>query len=149
METLRIFSDSPFDDAAVNLLRDGVAPHELLLPQTRVTSVLAQPEPDPQFPLADIAFGQPDIASIRGSDRLKWLQISSAGFTRYDTPEFREFAASRGLVVTNSSSVYAAACAEHVHPTDRSSGHAFARRQFLRAAKTWSSSGLAALPTSS
>jgi phosphoglycerate dehydrogenase-like enzyme len=45
---------------------------------------------------------------------LRWLQITSAGFTRYDTPEFRAAAGARGLQVTNSSTVYAEACAEHV-----------------------------------
>jgi phosphoglycerate dehydrogenase-like enzyme len=114
MANFRIFSDAPFDDAASDLLRKGSSPHELLLPQIRATSVLAKPTADPQFPLADIAFGQPDIASIRESERLKWLQISSAGFARYDTPEFRALVAERGFVVTNSSAVYATACAEHV-----------------------------------
>ncbi len=113
MTNLRIFSDSDFGAAADKLLRDGIAPHALIEPKTPLRSVLAKPEPDPAFGLADIAFGQPDVESIRNSENLKWLQVSSAGFTRYDTPEFRAFAADRGLVVTNSSSVYAAACAEH------------------------------------
>ena len=52
--------------------------------------------------------------SIARSENLRWIHISTAGFTRYDTPEFRAMVAERGLVVTNSSSVYARACAEHV-----------------------------------
>jgi phosphoglycerate dehydrogenase-like enzyme len=114
METHRIFSDSPFGPNALSILEKGVAPHELIVPQTRVASVLGQPAPDPQFPLADIAFGQPDLESIRRSEWLKWIHISTAGFTRYDTPEFRALVAERGLIVTNSSTVYAAACADHV-----------------------------------
>lgn len=114
METHQIFSDSPLNETAARILREGVAPHEMIFPQKRLSSVLAQPEPDPSFPRADIAFGQPDIKSIERSERLKWIQVSSAGFTRYDTPEFRSLVAERGLIVTNSSSVYAAACAEHV-----------------------------------
>jgi phosphoglycerate dehydrogenase-like enzyme len=113
MEKLTIFSDSGFEGAAGQLLRDGIAPHDLLEPKTRLTSVLAKPEPDTAFGQADIAFGQPDVESIRASEKLKWLQVSSAGITRYDTPEFRELAKERGLIVTNSSSVYATACAEH------------------------------------
>ena len=46
--------------------------------------------------------------------RLRWLQISSAGYTRYDTAEFRKAARERQLLVTSSSSVYAEPCAEHV-----------------------------------
>lgn len=114
METHRIFSDTALDDSSARLLQRGVAPHELIIPENQVASVLSAPEPDPAFPLADIAFGQPALESIRSSKRLKWIQISSAGFTRYDTAEFRALAAERGLIVTNSSSVYAAACAEHV-----------------------------------
>jgi phosphoglycerate dehydrogenase-like enzyme len=111
---VKIFSDSEFDDPAARLLREGITPHELLVPARPVTSVLAKADPDPAFALADIAFGQPDLASVEQSERLRWIHISSAGFTRYDTPEFRALAAARGLIVTNSSPVYAEACAEHV-----------------------------------
>ncbi len=114
MTPLKIFSDSPLGANAAKMLQEGVGPHELIVPQTRVASVLAKPEPDPQFAFADIAFGQPDLESIERSERLKWIHISTAGFTRYDTPEFRALVAKRGLIVTNSSTVYAAACAEHV-----------------------------------
>lgn len=114
MNLLKIFSDSPFDAATTRLLMDGAAPHEVIFPKTTVASVLAKPEPDPSFGLADIAFGQPDVESVRNSENLKWLHVSTAGFTRYDTPEFRKLVAERGIVVTNSSSVYAVACAEHV-----------------------------------
>lgn len=114
MTTLKIFSDSPFDDFTKKRLVDGAAPHEVIFPKVAVTSVLSKPEPDPSFGLADIAFGQPDVESVRNSENLKWLHVSTAGFTRYDTQEFRALVKERGIVVTNSSSVYAVACAEHV-----------------------------------
>jgi phosphoglycerate dehydrogenase-like enzyme len=114
MQLHRIFSDSPLSETAASLLRAGVAPHELILPAKFASSILAMPEADPAFFLADIAFGQPDLESIARSGNLKWIHLSSAGFARYDTPEFRAMVAERGLIVTNSSSVYAAACAEHV-----------------------------------
>jgi phosphoglycerate dehydrogenase-like enzyme len=109
-----IFSDSQLSDAALALLKEGVAPHELLFPKVPASSVLAKSEPDPAFATAEIAFGQPDVAAIQKSERLRWIHLTSAGFTRYDTPEFRALAAERGLVVTNSSTVYAQACADHV-----------------------------------
>ena len=114
MVPLKIFTDSPLTESASQALQEGVSPHEILFSKHRVSSVLSRPAPDPSFELADIAFGQPDVESIRKSERLKWLHLSTAGFTRYDTPEFRTFAKERGLIVTNSSAVYAAACAEHV-----------------------------------
>ncbi len=113
MSTLNIFSDAQLDDTAVRLLRDGVAPHDLIFPQKPAASVLVKSDPDPAFGLAKIAFGQPDVASIEQSKNLRWVHLTSAGFTRYDTAEFRALAAERGLIVTNSSSVYAEACAEH------------------------------------
>ncbi|TLD70312.1 D-2-hydroxyacid dehydrogenase [Phragmitibacter flavus] len=114
MNALKIFSDTLLAPQVLALLKEGVAPHEILLPDKPVTSVLAKADKDPSFGLADIAFGQPDLQSVYESEKLKWIQVSSAGFTRYDTAEFREFAKSRGLLVTNSSSVYAEACAQHV-----------------------------------
>lgn len=113
-ERLKIFSDSNLKPEVLALLKDGVTPHEILLPEKPVSSVLAKAEKDPSFPLADIAFGQPDVESIKESQKLKWIHISSAGYTRYDTPEFRALVKDRELVVTNSSSVYAEACAQHV-----------------------------------
>jgi phosphoglycerate dehydrogenase-like enzyme len=114
MNHLQIFSDSPLSPADKQLLLDGSAPHRILFPKKAVASVLGTPEPDPLFAEADVAFGQPDLESIARSERLKWIQVSSAGFTRYDTPEFRALVKERGLVVCNSSSVYAEACADHV-----------------------------------
>jgi len=105
MADLTIFCDYPLDSAALKQLRDGVAPHTLLLPQPGAESPFAQ---------ADIVFGQPDVAGILASTRLRWAHVTSAGYTRYDTPEFRAAAAARGLRLTNSSSVYAEPCAEHV-----------------------------------
>ncbi len=114
MKPMTIFSDPLLGDHAANLLRSGTADHTLLTPAQPASSVLAQAAPDPAFSRAEIAFGQPHLESIRAAVDLKWLQVSSAGFTRYDTPEFRQTIAERGIIVTNSSEVYAQACAEHV-----------------------------------
>ena len=114
MPDLSVYCDYRLDPEAMELLREGIAPHQLLLPRKPASSVLQLPGPDPAFAQADIAFGQPAVKSILESIRLRWVQVSSAGITRYDTPEFRAAAKSRGLVLTNSSSVFAEACAEHV-----------------------------------
>lgn len=114
MTPLKIFVDSPLSPDERQLLLDGISPHKILFPEKPVSSVLGTPKPDPAFPLADIAFGQPDLASIAASERLRWIHISSAGFARYDSLEFRNLVKKRGILVTNSSSVYAEACADHV-----------------------------------
>lgn len=114
MTSLKIFVDSPLSPDERRLLLEGISPHEILIPEKPVSSVLGTPASDPAFPLADVAFGQPDLDSIAASERLRWIQLSSAGFARYDTPEFRKLVKERGILVTNSSSVYAEACADHV-----------------------------------
>lgn len=114
MKPLVVFADPLLGESAAALLREATAGHTLLTPAKPASSVLGQADPDPAFARAEVAFGQPHLESIRSAENLKWLQISSAGFTRYDTPEFREFVKQRGIVVTNSSEVYAQACAEHV-----------------------------------
>jgi phosphoglycerate dehydrogenase-like enzyme len=114
IQELRIFCDSRFDEAAMRLLVEGAAPHELVLPQRPVLSVLDKAGPEPAFSTVDVAFGQPDVAAVLQAPRLRWMHLTSAGFTRYDTPHFRAAAAERGLIVTNSSVVYAQPCAEHV-----------------------------------
>lgn len=113
MHRMKIFSDTKLPLHNLELLRNSVSPHEIILPEKPVTSVLAKAEPDPAFAEADVAFGQPDVGSILESNKLRWVHLSTAGFTRYDTPEFRAEVAKRNIVVTNSSSVYAQACAEH------------------------------------
>lgn len=113
MKSLRIFVDQTLPPDLLQRLQEATTGHELVFPRVPLASVLAKAEPDPQFPTVDIAFGQPDTGAIRESTRLKWIQVSSAGITRYDTPEFRALAKEKGLLVTNSSSVYKEACALH------------------------------------
>lgn len=110
---MKIFCDLTAEDATLALLKQGVAPHEIVLPAKTAATVLSKSEPDPSIFDAEIAFGQPDVEGILQARKLRWLHISSAGYTRYDTAEFRKAAAERKLLVTNSSSVYAEPCAEH------------------------------------
>lgn len=114
MSVYQIFSDPKLDADTLEALKEGTAPHQLIFPAKVAASVLAAGEKDPAFGAADIAFGQPVLDNIYESEKLKWVHLSTAGFTRYDTDEFRHYAKDKGLVVTNSSSVYAEACAEHV-----------------------------------
>lgn len=114
MNALPIYSDLAVTGAALDLLRTGVGAHPLIQARRPTASVLAKAEPDAAFLDAAVAFGQPDLDPIRASARLRWIHLSSAGYTRYDTDAFREFARARELIVTNSSQVYAQHCAEHV-----------------------------------
>jgi phosphoglycerate dehydrogenase-like enzyme len=63
---------------------------------------------------AEIAFGQPDVEQIIRSRSLRWVHISTAGYTKYDREDLRRALKSRGAVMTNSSSVFDEPCAQHV-----------------------------------
>ena len=110
---LRILADLALPDDAMDLLRAGTQSHTLLLPSRPAASVLAKGEPDPQLAVADVVFGQPDAPALLASPGVRWAHISSAGITRYDTAAFRAAARAKGMMLTNSSSVYDEACAVH------------------------------------
>jgi phosphoglycerate dehydrogenase-like enzyme len=96
------------------LLEGGTSSHSLVLSGARDSSVLAAGRRDPSIVGAEIAFGQPDPADCVASGSLRWVEVSSAGYTRYDTEAFREAIRGRSAVFTNASLVYADSCAEHV-----------------------------------
>src|SRR5262249_49303731 len=48
------------------------------------------------------------------STTLKWTHLTTAGYTRYDNDAVRNALKSRGAILTNSSSVFADPCAEHI-----------------------------------
>lgn len=110
---MKIFTDLAASAATLDMLRQGIAPHELLLPSAASASVLADQPTDPLMLDADVVLGQPRVDAVLSSVNLQWLQVSTAGYTRYDTPEFREAVKEKGILVTNSSRVYDDACAEH------------------------------------
>lgn len=77
-------------------------------------SVLTQGVSDPALAEADIAYGQPDPEDVIKNPRLKWVALSTAGYTRYDHEDFRTAMKQRGTIVTNVSAVFANPCAEHL-----------------------------------
>lgn len=77
-------------------------------------SVLAAGQNDPLLLEADIAFGQPAVQDCIKATRLRWIELSSAGYTRYDRDDFKDLLRSRGAYLTNASAVFADTCAQHV-----------------------------------
>jgi phosphoglycerate dehydrogenase-like enzyme len=114
MPFYRIFCDFPFSEDDLDYLKEKVSPHKVVLAETPSESAIAAAQSDPGIVEADVAFGQPAVEGIRESKKLRLVQISSAGFTRYDNDPFRALAKDRGFAVCNSSDVHAEACAEHV-----------------------------------
>jgi phosphoglycerate dehydrogenase-like enzyme len=77
-------------------------------------SVLAPGAKDPALAEADVAFGQPAVDDCVSSPRLRWIELSTAGYTRYDREDFKEILRLRGAPLTNASGVFAESCAQHV-----------------------------------
>jgi phosphoglycerate dehydrogenase-like enzyme len=112
---LTIWTNAALAPAARERLEAGVAAggHRLVVSAQASASVLAAAGDDPALAGADVAFGQPDAAACRRLARLRWIALTSAGYTRYDNEETRDALRSRGAVLTNASSVFAEPCAQH------------------------------------
>jgi phosphoglycerate dehydrogenase-like enzyme len=111
---VRIWCNGEFGEEGMALLARGTEGHALVLSDRRNSSVLAGGQRDPSIAGADIAFGQPDPADCIEGAGLRWIEVSSAGYTRYDNEAFRHAIRARGAAFTNASQVYSDACAEHV-----------------------------------
>ncbi len=110
---LTIWCNASFSDEVTDELKSGIGNHRLVIPATRSNN-LGAAEADPLLGEADIAFGQPDPLQISQLTRLDWIHLTSAGYTRYDTVELRSALKARSACLTNSSSVFDNACAQHV-----------------------------------
>jgi len=109
----RIFFNNRLSQEALEVLKGGIGSLDTLGTPSEMVSVLGA-SPSASLEGFDIAFGQPDPDRVLESTALRWVHISSAGYTRFDTPGFRAAVKEKGLVVSNSSSVYAEPCAEHL-----------------------------------
>ncbi len=113
--SLTVWSNHTLRPAADALFRKSL--EELgcrLIQSTRSSkSVLSQGESDPILAEADVAYGQPAPGDVITTPGIRWLSLSTAGYTRYDSPDFRKAMLDRGTLVTNASGVFANPCAEH------------------------------------
>ncbi len=109
---LTIWCNAKFPEPAMDELRIGLADHRLLLPQALHASNLAAGQADPLLKEADIALGQPDPRQVIDLPNVKWVHLTTAGYTRYDTVAFRRAMGARDAKLTNSSMVYDEPCAE-------------------------------------
>jgi len=108
-----IWSNLDLTPSALASLEAGLGPHRLI--RAAESAVANQPlgRPDPGVMEADIVVGQPEVAQCLSSPRLRFVQLSSAGFTTFDTPEARAALTTRKVPVCISSVVYSEPCAQH------------------------------------
>jgi phosphoglycerate dehydrogenase-like enzyme len=110
---MRIWCNMSFPPPAARLLEQGLAGHELLPASNLTNSNLVDAAADPLLHQADVAFGQPAAEAVISSPSLRWVHLTSAGYERYDTPDFLAELKGRGVAMTTSSAVYDEPCAQH------------------------------------
>ncbi len=112
---LRIWCNAAFPADAMEILRAGTAQHELIRAETLASSVLRSSPTDPNFASAEVAFGQPDPGAMLGAGpQLRWVQLTTAAYTRYDRADLRAAWQARGAALTTSSPVFNEPCAQHL-----------------------------------
>ncbi|HLK14126.1 MAG TPA: D-2-hydroxyacid dehydrogenase [Fimbriimonadaceae bacterium] len=111
--SLTIWCNAKFDAAAQRELEAGAESHRLVVPET-VGGNLSVGGASELLAQADVAFGQPDPGQVVSLKNLRWVHLTSAGYTRYDREDVRAAIASRGARLTNSSGVFDDPCAQHL-----------------------------------
>ena len=97
------------------MLREAVIQHQLLLYGDAATSGAITEAAAPfRVEEAEVLYGQPEPELLLSGRNLRWVELSSAGYTRYDTDAIRDGLRERGVVLTNSSQVYDEPCAQHL-----------------------------------
>ena len=100
----------PNDEHDVARLSEGVGEHPLVMfgaYDGTDTAIKALSN-------AQIAFGYPEPEWSLKSEKLRWIQLNSAGYTSYDHDDIKQQLVDRGIVLTNSSFVFDEPCAQHV-----------------------------------
>jgi phosphoglycerate dehydrogenase-like enzyme len=109
---LVIWCNARLRPEAIDKLRGGLAGHRLILSE-KIVNNLQPGIPDPSLAEADVAFGQPDAKQVIELAGLRWIQLSSAGYARYDRADLRAALQARGAMLANASSVFTEPCAQH------------------------------------
>jgi phosphoglycerate dehydrogenase-like enzyme len=112
MASITIWCNAHLPDGARARLVEETRAHRLVIPAAGLVAPSGSGVVDPALGEADVAFGQPDPAQLLALPRLRWVHLSSAGWSPY--AEARAALAARGARMTKSSLVYDAPCAEHV-----------------------------------
>jgi phosphoglycerate dehydrogenase-like enzyme len=113
MNELTIWANPFLTQSAKDYLIGATKPHRLIIGET-AEHVLDPGTGNRCLLEADIAFGQPDPATVLHSKKLRWIHLSSAGYAPYDTPEFRNALKTLSAILTNSSGVFDEPCAQHL-----------------------------------
>lgn len=110
---LRVWCNAVFSEAVLRRLAGGVGDAEVTVVAGPKVSFGAV-EGAESVGEAEVLFGQPSLQAVWSGAKVKWVHLSTAGYTRFDTDEVRSEFKKRGMVLTNSSQVFDEPCAQHV-----------------------------------
>jgi phosphoglycerate dehydrogenase-like enzyme len=113
MNELTIWANPFLTQSAEEYLTGATKLHRLVI-GGKAEHVLDPGIEDNRLLEADIAFGQPDPATVVRSKKLRWIHLSSAGYAPFDSPEFRNALKAHSTMLTNSSGVFDEPCAQHL-----------------------------------
>jgi phosphoglycerate dehydrogenase-like enzyme len=111
---LTIWTNQHFDDADLARLRAEASPHRVVVSAATSKSNLVAGGRDPAALEADILYGQPHVQDVLESTRVKWVQLTTAGYTRFDRPEIFDALRAKLIAFCNASALYDEPCAQHV-----------------------------------
>ena len=119
---LVVWCNLPLAGPARARLESGTAGHRLIwASQPTPSNLSGLPDPLLAREPVEVVFGQPDAAQCAellstagAAAALRWLHLSTAGYTAFDQDRLRAALQARGIALTTSSSVYAEPCAQHV-----------------------------------
>ncbi len=110
----KIWTNASFPEDANAFLREKSQCHTWLTSATTSSLNLVTSPADPKLAEASIAFGQPDASQLMQLKNIRWVHLTSAGYTAYDRDDLRDWFRSNGTALTTSSGVYDEPCAQHV-----------------------------------
>ncbi len=111
---LRIWCNAAFPESALRLLRGGTAQHRLTESQNPAQSILHVATTDSGIKEAEVVLGQPEPGALIENENIRWVHLTTAGYTRYDRHDLREALRGRGTALTTSSNVFNEPCAQHL-----------------------------------
>lgn len=114
MNPLTIWTNQYFEPKLMDQLLREISPHRLIVSERTSKSNLVSAERDASARQADVLYGQPHVQDVLESDRCRWVQLTTAGYTRFDRPEIWKTIRDKGIIFCNASRLYDEPCAQHV-----------------------------------
>lgn len=114
MPTLTLWTNHRFEPADLDRFTREAAPHRVVVSQVTSKSNLVAGPRDPAALHAEILYGQPSVEDVLESTKVRWVQLTTAGYTRFDDPKILNAIRDKGIAFCNASKLYDEPCAQHV-----------------------------------